>query len=360
MTSLGEQTERLQAGDLAEVRQRVTDGQQRRKQARSSTASDVMLALGNTEKRMYARSGAMLKGKKATYAAEKKAKKAADDEDEEEEDEEEEEVAEAKKKAPAAKGKGKAAAKKAAAKKQKTGKKHEEDDFIDDDDGESEEEYDEDESEDEQPKKRKAPAKKAAAGSRKDQAEEVDPWNVHSANVRNNWANLQAPPLEMFYWNRLVVDEYTYNTDRDQTAIVHGLKANARWVLSGTPNVSGFAAVSTIGEWLGLHLGSQDVSDLSKAQKAQQSAMERFQYFKDVQTPAWHAARHRQAPSLSPDLASISRRSHAPRSPPPRPPPTRSPRAFLPTSPCRRSSSLTGTCGRTSPRSTRSRGRSAR
>ena len=120
MTSLGEQTERLQAGDLAEVRQRVTDGQQRRKQARSSTASDVMLALGNTEKRMYARSGAMLKGKKATYAAEKKAKKAADDADEEEDEEEEEEVAEAKKKAPAAKGKGKAAAKKAPAKKPAT------------------------------------------------------------------------------------------------------------------------------------------------------------------------------------------------------------------------------------------------
>jgi hypothetical protein len=55
---------------------------------------------------------------------------------------------------------------------------------------------------------------------------------------------MTAPPLEMFYWNRLVVDEYTYNKERDYTAIVHGLKAHSRWVLSGTPDISGFAAVS--------------------------------------------------------------------------------------------------------------------
>ena len=34
----------------------------------------------------------------------------------------------------------------------------------------------------------------------------------------------------MFFWRRLVVDEYTYNKERDHTAIVSGLHASARWV----------------------------------------------------------------------------------------------------------------------------------
>ena len=309
MARLGERTAELSGGDslaekeegLAQMRSAVKAGQAARKEARSTTASDVVLSLGNTEKRMYARSGALLKGKKATYAAEKKqGKKAAADEDdeaEEEEDEaeEEDEDDEPPKKAakPAAKGKGKAAAaKKPPAKKAKrvadSDDDDEEDDFIDDD------ESDED---DEAPKK-KGKGKSAAAkkaGAKPKTEEEADPWGLFSGNVRNNWSNLQAPPLEMFYWNRLVVDEYTYNNERDQTAIVHGLKANARWVLSGTPNVSGFGAVSTIAQWLGVHLGSADSSELSTRAKKEQSASERFQQFSDVKTGAWHAARHVQA-----------------------------------------------------------------
>ena len=316
MRRLGDQTELLSAKGkegLGRMREAVKEGQARRKDARENKGSEVLLSLGNTDKRMYGRGGGLLKGKKATYAAEKRAaKKGGDDDDEmddagEEEDEDEEEVAK-----PAAKGKGKAAAKKPPAKK-KAAKKappkkkakraadsDDEDDFLDDDDSEAEEEesddFDEDaDSEDEAPKKRKKPAAKKAAGKTADEKEEQDPWGLNTSNVNNNWGNLKAPPLEMFYWNRLVVDEYTYNNDRDQTAIVQGLKSNARWVLSGTPNVSSFNAVSTIAEWLGLHLGSLDSSELSKAQKKDQSAMERFQAFKELKTWAWHAARHESA-----------------------------------------------------------------
>ena len=48
----------------------------------------------------------------------------------------------------------------------------------------------------------------------------------------------------MFYWNRVVIDEFTYNNERDNVAIITGVKAAARGVLSGTPDVSGFAAVA--------------------------------------------------------------------------------------------------------------------
>lgn len=40
---------------------------------------------------------------------------------------------------------------------------------------------------------------------------------------------------QTFYWTRLVVDEFTYLNNFDRIAIQRGLKAAARWVLSGTP-----------------------------------------------------------------------------------------------------------------------------
>ena len=39
------------------------------------------------------------------------------------------------------------------------------------------------------------------------------------------------------------------------------LQAHARWVLSGTPDISGFAAVSETARWLGVHLGAPDAAD---------------------------------------------------------------------------------------------------
>ena len=43
---------------------------------------------------------------------------------------------------------------------------------------------------------------------------------------------------------------------------------------------------------------SADSSELSKKERSEQSAVERFQYFKEVHTPAWHAARHTIAQAL--------------------------------------------------------------
>ena len=153
---------------------------------------------------------------------------------------------------------------------------------------EESDEYDESESEEERPAK-KRPAAKAKRAAK---PEEKDPWGLHGTKASKDWKHLQALPVEMFYWNRVVIDEFTYNNERDQTAIVHGLKANARWVLSGTPNVSGFGAVSTIAQWLGVHLGCADAAELTSKEKKEQSAVERFQYFNDAHTPSWYATRH--------------------------------------------------------------------
>ena len=36
--------------------------------------------------------------------------------------------------------------------------------------------------------------------------------------VGRDWRNMSAAPLEMFYWSRIVIDEYTYNKEREVCA----------------------------------------------------------------------------------------------------------------------------------------------
>jgi hypothetical protein len=38
-------------------------------------------------------------------------------------------------------------------------------------------------------------------------AAERDPWGLSTPKVKRSYSNMLCPPLEMFYWNRLVVDE---------------------------------------------------------------------------------------------------------------------------------------------------------
>lgn len=86
---------------------------------------------------------------------------------------------------------------------------------------------------------------------------EGDPWKLRSSLVRNDWKRMQAPPFEMFHFNRLVVDEYTYLKGQIHAGITC-LKSTFRWVLSGTPPLDDFADVKTISVFLGIHLGIDD------------------------------------------------------------------------------------------------------
>lgn len=86
---------------------------------------------------------------------------------------------------------------------------------------------------------------------------EGDPWKLKSGPVRKDWKKMQAPPLEMFHFDRLVVDEYTYLKGQIHAGITN-LKSKFRWVLSGTPPLDDFADVKTISVFLGIHLGIDD------------------------------------------------------------------------------------------------------
>lgn len=84
-----------------------------------------------------------------------------------------------------------------------------------------------------------------------------DSWKLKTPVVHKNWWKMQAPLIEMFHFNRLVVDEYTYLEGKIH-AVITSINADHRWVLSGTPPIHDFAAVKTIAVFLGIHLGVDD------------------------------------------------------------------------------------------------------
>ena len=87
----------------------------------------------------------------------------------------------------------------------------------------------------------------------------MDPWKLATKEVQEDWTQMHAPPLHMFHFHRIVIDEFTY-TKKEQVAhaYVTQLAATCRWVMSGTPPTGDFAAVKGIATFLGIHLGVDD------------------------------------------------------------------------------------------------------
>ncbi|KAI5807569.1 hypothetical protein DFH27DRAFT_651071 [Peziza echinospora] len=128
-----------------------------------------------------------------------------------------------------------------------------------------------------------------------------DPWKLRSNVVRKDWKSMQAPPLDMFHFNRLVVDEYTYLKGQVHSGIT-SLKSTYKWVLSGTPPLDDFADVKTISVFLGIHLGIDDGAGVKKENmkkiEKEKTAVEKFNSFREVHSPAWHERRHEVAQSF--------------------------------------------------------------
>ncbi|PFH51813.1 hypothetical protein AMATHDRAFT_141817 [Amanita thiersii Skay4041] len=154
---------------------------------------------------------------------------------------------------------------------------------------------------DEAPKKNdaKKPAKKQRTDkderkSKKTKRANDDPWKLDSKGVEKDWMKMQAPPLEMFYFARKVIDEYTY-LDGKIHALVTRISASRHWVLSGTPPIHDFAALKTIAAFLNLHLGIDDDGEGQsvevKKRRREQTAVEKFHSFREVHSLEWHAHR---------------------------------------------------------------------
>ena len=112
--------------------------------------------------------------------------------------------------------------------------------------------------------KRKA-ADDQRAPKKQKRREDTDPWKLESSAVKRDWTLMQAPPLEMFNFSRVVVDEYTY-LDGKAHALITSLTASRYWVLSGTPPIHDFGALKTIAAFLDIHLGVDDDAEGQSAQ----------------------------------------------------------------------------------------------
>ena len=55
--------------------------------------------------------------------------------------------------------------------------------------------------------KKGAADKGKSSKAKKEAAAERDPWELSSRGVQRSYEKMKCPPLEMFFWNRLVVDE---------------------------------------------------------------------------------------------------------------------------------------------------------
>ena len=114
------------------------------------------------------------------------------------------------------------------------------------------------------PNKRKATDDQGIPKKQK-RREDGDPWKLESAAVKREWTLMQAPPMEMFHFARVVVDEYTY-LDGKAHALITSLTAERYWVLSGTPPIHDFTALKTIAAFLDVHLGVDDDAESKSAQ----------------------------------------------------------------------------------------------
>ncbi|KAI8823181.1 uncharacterized protein EV422DRAFT_394885 [Fimicolochytrium jonesii] len=145
----------------------------------------------------------------------------------------------------------------------------------------------EDEVDEFEPKAKRAPAKPKTI-----KPSEVDPWHLRDNAVKRDWRKMACPALEMFHFDRVVIDEYTYLENKIYASVTH-LRSSKRWILSGTPPLGDFNDIKSIANFLGVHLGADDTLTSKRGQNANQStAAERFLSFREVHTPAWHSRRH--------------------------------------------------------------------
>lgn len=91
----------------------------------------------------------------------------------------------------------------------------------------------------------------------KPKAKGQDFFGLKSSAAKGNWVKVRCPLFQLFEFNRLVVDEYTYLDDKDFT-LVTTLQANYRWVLSGTPPTDDFADIKVMAGFLQIALGIDD------------------------------------------------------------------------------------------------------
>ena len=71
--------------------------------------------------------------------------------------------------------------------------------------------------------------------------------------------NVKSPLFQMFHFNRIILDEYSYLAGEDRVYVM-SLSARSKFALSGTPPLGDFAEVKRIAMFLGLPIGADNIS----------------------------------------------------------------------------------------------------
>ena len=130
----------------------------------------------------------------------------------------------------------------------------------------------------------------------------IDAWGLDEAEVNQDWTLMRSPPLELFSWHRVVVDEFTYiaRNSREHVAITQGISTDCRWCLSGTPPLKDFDDIKFMAGFVGINLGIDAPSQpkLGRGARGQDRELTSGELFKSLmESPsiAWHAERHQKA-----------------------------------------------------------------
>ncbi|KAH7407894.1 hypothetical protein BKA64DRAFT_640808 [Cadophora sp. MPI-SDFR-AT-0126] len=104
--------------------------------------------------------------------------------------------------------------------------------------------------------------------------------------------------LEMFSWERVVIDEHTYGKARPGL-ILEFVRCSNIWLLSGTPSLSSFHDVKAMASLLGVNLGCDDhsimKSDVLRKKMSEFTASEKFSMYQETPTLAWQQNRMKHA-----------------------------------------------------------------
>ncbi|KAG8999653.1 hypothetical protein FRB94_003868 [Tulasnella sp. JGI-2019a] len=139
--------------------------------------------------------------------------------------------------------------------------------------------------------KKKAPKKEKPPPKVKPSVSSQDPWALKTPAARKDWHAMKCPPMELFHWNRVVTDEYTYVKDH-ALVLIPSLLASCRWVLSGTPPIGDFASVKTIAVFLGLQLGIEDLDEAPTGRGPERTSVEKFHSYREARSISWYLARY--------------------------------------------------------------------
>ncbi|KAK5129398.1 hypothetical protein LTR08_003285 [Meristemomyces frigidus] len=119
--------------------------------------------------------------------------------------------------------------------------------------------------------------------------------SVASATV--DVSNVHMPLFEMFFFNRVIVDEFHQQT-ANESAAISAIQADKRWGLSATPAMSDFYDIAKMAGLLGVPLriggdarGTMKAKNIAELRK-DMTAFELFDAMREVPSAAMHARIH--------------------------------------------------------------------